>query len=1042
MKYFHKNIISGIFFSISILFNYSSLSQQIDIGRIEMMPNIPEPYELRNWKQVAHKYDSLVFNLDASGTYLPLSSIIENTINYPEHPSFAIQSYVGTNSPPGREAINLLPAVIGASLAGIDKSDQFGYNWPLMCEEFFNKRPEENVYLNGPVASSGHDWWYETMPNVFFYQLNYLYPGTGEYAYQFVTVADRWLEAVRVMGGDDTPWSEAYMNYRAFDLSSMEPLEEGVKEPEAAGAIAWILYMAYRETGDDKYRKGAEWCMEFLNSRETNPSYELQMPYGAYIAARMNAEMGSLYDIEKMLNWCFDIGPIRLWGAVVEAWGGVDMHGLIGEARTAYPGYVFNMNGFEQAGALVPLVKYDDRFARAIGKWVLNVASASRFYYSEYLPDDMEDNEDWTQAYDPHSVIAYEALREYEEGPYGTGDAMNAGWAETNLGLYGASHVGIFGGLIEKTDIEGILQLDLLATDFYHEESYPSWLFYNPHEEEKTFTAAFPEGEFDVYNAVSNQLLYTQISGPTQMTLQADIAMIAVLIPSGTEISYNLNKTLAGEIVIDYSSGMQVDNYPPRIKSVASTDTVFPTDHSIDLYCAAEDQDFDNLNYSWSLNGTSLGNEAHISVNTPSETGIYYYRCAVEDENGAQTSDSVKINIVEHINYPPEIDSLIASKRYLWLNETTILRCVASDPNQEPLTYEWQTDGGSLIQNDSTAIFTAPGVQGAYQISCSVSDTSGVTVSRTIKLLVKDSTEMQNGELIAGYYFDGNLQDHSGYGHHGTAVNIEYTEDTLGVEEHALALPFSSSKVTVTNTDALNFRNGLTLGGWIYVDQFFNHESYPVSHGNWTNRWKISLTENRLRFTLNGENGIIDLDSESTLETNTWYHFAAAYDGAFVQIYLNGKLNAFASFQGLINTSTYDLVFGQSLPEQTGYDFQGNLDDIKLYNYGMGANAITELYQEDLYAIPETNTGFAKISVYPNPSSENLFLKLLTKQAGLYEISLYTSTGKQIRFQKSYLTANQNLTIKLPVSGLNPGIYLLQIRSGRFLATKKIAVSN
>ncbi len=375
--------------SIALLLIFSAYqeinSQQIIISRIEMMPNMPQPYEMRDWKLVAWNYDSLAFDLEATGQYLPLSTIINNTINYPEHPSFGLQSYVGSNSLPGREAINLMPAVIGATLAGIDKSDQFGYNWALMCEEFFNKRPEENVYLNSPVGSSGDDWWYETMPNVFFYQLNYLYPGTGDFDYQFVTVADRWLEAVKAMGGNDAPWEPAYMNYRAFDLSTMTPLEEGVKEPEAAGAIAWILYQAYYVTGDPKYRKGAEWAMEFLDNWGTNPAYEIQLPYGAYIAARMNAELGTTYDVEKIVNWDFDIGPLRQWGAMVESWGGKDVDGLIGEITAEYPGYAFNMNGTEQAGALVPLVRYDDRFARAIGKWTLNVANATRLFYSAYL---------------------------------------------------------------------------------------------------------------------------------------------------------------------------------------------------------------------------------------------------------------------------------------------------------------------------------------------------------------------------------------------------------------------------------------------------------------------------------------------------------------------------------------------------------------------------------------------------------------------------------------------------------------------------------
>ena len=107
-------------------------------------------------------------------------------------------------------------------------------------------------------------------------------------------VADQMAwQLLIAMGGSTTPWQVPYMNYRAFNLMTMEPFTSGVDEPEAAGAIAWILYNAYLETGNEKYRIGAEWCLEFLNSLLTNPSYELQLPYGVYTAARMNAELGT-----------------------------------------------------------------------------------------------------------------------------------------------------------------------------------------------------------------------------------------------------------------------------------------------------------------------------------------------------------------------------------------------------------------------------------------------------------------------------------------------------------------------------------------------------------------------------------------------------------------------------------------------------------------------------------------------------------------------------------------------------------------------------
>ncbi len=475
--------------------------------------------------------------------YLPLIWLNNNPINYPNHNSFGLNTVVGTTSPGSAEAINVLPAVIGASLVGIDKSNQNGNNFVLMCEEWFNKNNGELVYLNHPSSSTGDDWWYETMPNVFFYQLYDLYPGTGDFNSQLITVADRWLQAVDSMGGNSTPWQIPYMNYRAWNLKTMEPLSSGVPEPEAAGSIAWILYNAFNETGNEKYRIGAEWTMEFLNNWSSNPSYELQLGYGVYTAARMNAELNTDYNIEKLINWCFEIGHLREWGSILGNWGGYDVYGLIGESISN--DYAFIMNTFELGGALVPLARYDDRFARAIGKWMLNAANASRLFYTNYLPDNHQDSEGWSHQYDPNSYIAHEALRETENSvsPYATGDAVSGGWGLTNLALYGSSHVGIFGGIIDTTNIPGILKLDLLKTDYFHKDAYPSFLFYNPYDSAKNISINIGAEIYPIYiDAVSNSILKSNVTGETEISIPADAAVIAVIIPAGEIIKYDLNK--------------------------------------------------------------------------------------------------------------------------------------------------------------------------------------------------------------------------------------------------------------------------------------------------------------------------------------------------------------------------------------------------------------------------------------------------------------------------------------------------------------------
>ena len=47
---------------------------------------------------------------------------------------------------------------------------------------------------------------------------------------------------------------------------------------------------------------------------DQSPVYELQYLYGTIAAFQMNAEMGTKYDTNKMMNWCFnEIGTLRRW---------------------------------------------------------------------------------------------------------------------------------------------------------------------------------------------------------------------------------------------------------------------------------------------------------------------------------------------------------------------------------------------------------------------------------------------------------------------------------------------------------------------------------------------------------------------------------------------------------------------------------------------------------------------------------------------------------------------------------------------------------
>lgn len=542
------------------------LGQQLKIDRIELMPNKPEPYIMRDWKQVAIGYDSLVYDVTKKGEYLPLTRITSDVTNFPGRKSYLQYTFVGSTDTLKTESINTFMSIVGATLCGVDKTNSFGQNWVLMSEEFFNCKNGLNLYGNRTSAVTGYDWWYELIPNILFYQLYALYPEVGNFKEEFTIVADRWLEYVKALGGDAEKGTLPDTNFRAFNFDTMKPLLGSVPEPEAAGAMGWLFYMAYSQTREQKYLDAAKLCMERFSSFTSNPSYELQYLYGTINAARMNAELGTNYDLHKILNWCFDVGPLRRWqhtlgwGTVVGNWGGMDVSGMMAaiskEGETTWGDFAFIMNAFQQMGILAPLVRYDDRYARAIGKFLLNSANANRLFYSKYLPIENQDCAEWSRKYDPNSYIAYEAVRQYKDGksPFATGDAVPYGWAETNLSLYSSASVGYLGGIMEKTNVEAILKFDLLKTDFFHEKGYPSYLFYNPYAVSKKVEICLGSISCDVYDAISNKFIAKSVKGKFKFSMPADEAMILVLAPTEGKITYEGKKTLVNGVVIDYNN--------------------------------------------------------------------------------------------------------------------------------------------------------------------------------------------------------------------------------------------------------------------------------------------------------------------------------------------------------------------------------------------------------------------------------------------------------------------------------------------------------
>ncbi|MCI2146102.1 MAG: hypothetical protein LKK08_07695, partial [Bacteroidales bacterium] len=297
-------------------------------------------------------------------------------------------------------------------------------------------------------------------------------------------------------------------------------------------------------------------AISVLDSQTESRFYEILMPFGVYAAAYLNAVEGTDYDVKKMLNWVFEgctsSSGRKGWGVIAGTWGPYDVSGLQG-STTDGGGYAFLMNSLEIAWPLVPMVKYQPQFAQAIGKWMLNDASACRLFY----PQDMDD----THQYAPElknitdNNVAYEGLRYYDR--YGTypdvhpvaeGDGptwVSGNPKSTMFSLYSTSPVGILGAIVNTTNVDGILQLDCNATDFYADKPYPVYLYYNPYGEPRTVEYRSSQ-KCDLFDIVSKTYAAKKLDVSGTFEIPACCAMVLVELPSGISL-----KVADGRITAD-----------------------------------------------------------------------------------------------------------------------------------------------------------------------------------------------------------------------------------------------------------------------------------------------------------------------------------------------------------------------------------------------------------------------------------------------------------------------------------------------------------
>jgi hypothetical protein len=456
------------------------------------------------------------------------------------------------------------------------------------------------------------------------------------------------------------------------------------------------------------------------------------------------------------------------------------------------------------------------------------------------------------------------------------------------------------------------------------------------------------------------------------------------------------------------------------------------------------DIDGDSLSFQWSsASGTFFGNGSQVTWKASDTSGLYSIICTVTDSKNAVATDTVNILVVVGINHIPSINKIRVMPRKMNLNSSATVKCSATDIDGDTLNYFWSSNAGTISGSGETILWKSPLTEGNFWLYCIVNDGNGGMNKDSISVEVRDFLKYVKGNLLAYYPFNGNANDLSGNNRNGIMSNTQLVVDRNGNPNGAFSFDGLSSSIRIANDNGLNTQNAFAANIWITVGAFYNREQYPISHGNYSNRWKVSISNKRLRWTVKTSAGIKDLDSESELILGSLYNVSVIYTGSDMEIFLNGELDAFVPWSGAIQQTAIDLTIGQVLPNDNNYNFNGVLDDVRLFDYGLSVDEIASFSSRLTsvkHSVPISVPQIMALDVYPNPFNPSTVIRLSLPTSGYVTVNIFDVLGREVSRLVDGFLPGSIVEQRWNAEGTASGIYFCVMTTNTQTFVKKIVL--
>ena len=196
---------------------------------------------------------------------------------------------------------------------------------------------------------------------------------------------------------------------------------------------------------------------------------------------------------------------------------------------------------------------------------------------------------------------------------------------------------------------------------------------------------------------------------------------------------------------------------------------------------------------------------------------------------------------------------------------------------------------------------------------------------------------LQNG-LVGCWTFDGSYDkapDCSGNNNTGTLTNGP--KQVVGRLGQALSFDGVNDYVTMGNAASLNALPAITISAWVKRGSN-SFGAVAGKYGGGGFLYYVGSAGVKPRLYIDGGS----VDATNFISSSKWEHVVVTYNQATVSHYLNGLSNGSGALaNGPINGNASAFLIGQWVTE----NWNGSLDDVRIYNRALGATEIARLYK-------------------------------------------------------------------------------------------------